>query len=204
MTEGLRMESMNSEFEDAGGIFIDFYQRLGVFPNAGSKEIENAYLRLKYRYSVPRDAVTDEGSGDVQRENRLEVIRKAKEWLTDPYLRLEYDEVHLERCLTGNCRANVDINEIKSRRDALALQDQLEIYENIPDAVGESDVILAKSRASRRELARSGSGRCDHSNRGSERGTRHNLVVSRELVVLVSCLIVLGLLILLILMSSTE
>jgi molecular chaperone DnaJ len=65
----------------------DYYEVLGVAPDAGEKDIKRAYRRLARQYHP------DANPGDPQAEDRFKAISAAYDVLGDPADRARYDEV---------------------------------------------------------------------------------------------------------------
>lgn len=67
--------------------YKDYYQMLGVDKNASQKDIQKAYRRLARQYHP------DVNPGDTAAEEKFKEINEAKEVLSDPEKRKEYDEL---------------------------------------------------------------------------------------------------------------
>jgi curved DNA-binding protein len=75
--------------------FKDYYQVLGVQPEAESKAIKTAYRKLARKYHP--DMNPDEGA-----ENKFKEVAEAYEVLKDAGRRAEYDELRQYRSKGGN------------------------------------------------------------------------------------------------------
>lgn len=67
--------------------YKDYYQILGVSKNASQKDIQKAYRKLARQYHP------DVNPGDTAAEEKFKEINEAKEVLSDPEKRKEYDEL---------------------------------------------------------------------------------------------------------------
>lgn len=67
--------------------YKDYYKILGVDKNASQKDIEKAFRKLARKYHP------DVNPGDTAAEEKFKEINEAKEVLSDPEKRREYDEI---------------------------------------------------------------------------------------------------------------
>jgi curved DNA-binding protein CbpA len=67
--------------------YKDYYKILGVNKNASQKDIETAYRKLARKFHP------DVNPGDKAAEEKFKEINEAKEVLTDPEKRKNYDEL---------------------------------------------------------------------------------------------------------------
>lgn len=73
----------------------DYYEILGVAPDATDEEIRTAYLKLALRWH-PDKHKGDDGKGDDGATDKFQQIGEAYHVLQDPMQRAEYDEADEE------------------------------------------------------------------------------------------------------------